>query len=463
MHNLEALCSGAYKASGLAKLKLVGPLESFPTEILELGETLEHLDLSGTGLSTLPDEFGTRLPRLKIAFFSDCNFVTFPRGLAGCPFLEMVAFRGNGMTNVPEDSLPPRLRWLILTNNQIERLPVSIRTCSRLQKCMLAGNRLTELPDEMSSCRKLGLLRLSANRLAKLPNWLFELPELAFLSFAGNPCASTRLNSGRARRNSMSLPQIHWSNLEIHHVLGEGASGIISKGVRRCSKGSRSEEEVAVKLFKGSLTSDGTPADELEVCMSAGSHENLIDALGRIHGHPDASAEEFRGGLIMQLIPPFYRTLGKPPTLESCTRDHYDPDAALSPEAAMSVLSGIASAARHLHANAIAHGDLYAHNILVSGDGHALLGDMGAATIYGDQRFPLLEKLEVLAFSHLIEDVLGLMGRGSHDDHAEVREQLQDIHRQCSAPRPSDRPGFAAVIEALRGPAELVNKASLPN
>ncbi|KAL8293960.1 hypothetical protein RB597_008193 [Gaeumannomyces tritici] len=463
MHNLEALRSGTYKTSGLAKLKLVGPLESFPTEILELGETLEHLDLSGTGLSTLPDEFGTRLPRLKIAFFSDCNFATFPRGLAGCPFLEMVAFRGNGMTTVPGDSFPPRLRWLILTNNQIEKLPASIGTCSRLQKCMLAGNRLTELPDEMSSCQKLGLLRLSANRLAKLPNWLFELPELAFLSFAGNPCASTRFNSGRARRNSMSLPQIHWSNLEIHHILGEGASGIISKGVRRCSKGSRSEEEVAVKLFKGSLTSDGTPADELEVCMSAGSHENLIDALGRIHGHPDASAEEFRGGLVMQLIPPFYRTLGKPPTLESCTRDHYDPDAALSPEAAMGVLSGIASAARHLHANAIAHGDLYAHNILVSGDGHALLGDMGAATIYGDQRFPLLEKLEVLAFSHLIEDVLGLMGRGSHDDHAEVREQLQDIHRQCSAPHPSDRPGFAAVIEALRGPAELVNKASLPN
>ncbi len=102
-------------------------------------KTLEQLDLSGTGLSSLPEDVGLRLPNLKIAFFSNCNFKVFPKQLAACPQLEMVAFRSNGMAEIPEDAFPPRLRWLILTDNNVATLPASIGRCSRLQKCMLAG------------------------------------------------------------------------------------------------------------------------------------------------------------------------------------------------------------------------------------------------------------------------------------------------------------------------------------
>ena len=153
MHDLETLRGGGYKGAGLSKLKLTCPLDTFLSEILDLGETLEQLDLSGTGLSSLPQDFGPRLPNLKVAFFSQCNFITFPKELAACPQLEMVAFRGNGMKTVPEDALPPRLRWLILTDNRLSSLPDSIGRCERLQKCMLAGNRLKTLPDHMSACK----------------------------------------------------------------------------------------------------------------------------------------------------------------------------------------------------------------------------------------------------------------------------------------------------------------------
>ncbi|TLD14173.1 uncharacterized protein PgNI_02873 [Pyricularia grisea] len=366
----------------------------------------------------------------------------------------MVAFRDNGMTSIPENSLPPKLRWLILTNNKITALPKSIGSCGRLEKCMLAGNSLTELPEEMAGCQKLTLLRLSANRIDLLPDWLFHLPNLAFLSFAGNPCTALERTTGRARRNSESLPRIRWADLATHEVLGEGASGIISKATWRRDG---SEEDVAVKLFRGSLTSDGTPIDEMRACMSAGAHANLVDVLGRIHGHPDEGRRTknggFQGGLVMQLIPPRYRTLGKPPSLDSCTRDCYDAlDPSLSAETAVNILAGVAAAAKHLHSNGIYHGDLYAHNIMVDDEGQALLGDMGAATIYGDDgRFPLLEGLELLAFAHLVEDVCGLVREPGSDSAEEVLERLKELHGQCSVSRVADRPSFGRLLETLQG------------
>ena len=38
-------------------------------------------------------------------------------------------------------------------------------------------------------------------------------------------------------------------------------------------------QEVAVKVFKGGLTSDGFPADDMRASLAAGTHENLIKIL----------------------------------------------------------------------------------------------------------------------------------------------------------------------------------------
>ncbi|KAI1408359.1 serine/threonine protein kinase [Hypoxylon sp. FL1857] len=407
------------------------------------GETVKlKLDLSGTGLSTLPEDFG-RFKKLKIAFFSDCNFAVFPKQLASCPELEMVAFRGNQMVEIPEDSLPPKLRWLILTNNRIRSLPGSIGRCSRLQKCMLAGNRLRCLPNEMVACRKLGLLRLSANCLEELPDWLFDLPELAFLSFAGNPCCSQPATEKDARVTTpfSCLPEVSWADLDIRDLLGEGASGIISKGLWNGIDGAR---EVAIKLFKGDVTSDGTPSDEMGACMRAGSHLNLIDPLGKITDHP-GKAE----GLVMQLVPPCYRTLGLPPSLQSCTRDSFPQQVSLTTRQGLRILQGVSSAAEHLHARGVAHGDLYAHNILYNGDGHAILGDFGAASIYGHLDDGKVERLEVLAFAHLIEDVWSITNPEFNEEELRVAMLLAALHRQCSNPTGPLRPNFSEISRQL--------------
>jgi hypothetical protein len=459
MHDLEILQSGGYKDAALTRLKLTCPLQAFPTEIFDLGASLEQLDLSGTGLSSLPADFGRNLPNLRIAFFSQCAFSQLPSALASCPRLEMVAFRGNGMASIPEDSLPPQLRWLILTDNKLPSLPRSIGKCERLQKCMLAGNRLQTLPGEMQHCKKLGLLRLSSNNLRALPDWLFSMPELAFLSFAGNPCAASE-DLALSDDTQLGLSHVNWSELEVQHTLGEGASGIISKGLWRIDPSTT--EEVAIKLFRGALTSDGTPEDEMAACIAAGQHQNIIDVLGRIQGHPDEANGAFKGGLVMQLIPPHYQTLGRPPSLLTCTRDTYPADARLSVDNALRILGDIAAAAAHLHYKKITHGDLYAHNILTSEDGHALLGDFGAATVHGGKAPPLVEKLEVLAFAHLVEDLLGLVTATTEEQGAVVRG-LQDMHQRCSTKTVPARPSFKQLlveITRIRG-----GKASsrLPN
>ncbi|ORY56317.1 uncharacterized protein BCR38DRAFT_451018 [Pseudomassariella vexata] len=435
-------------SSGLIKkLKITEPLSTFPFSILDHADTLEQLDVSGTGLSSLPREI-SRLKKLKIAFFSYCNFTVFPKELASCPALEMVAFRDNGMEDIPEDVLPPRLRWLILTNNALTKLPKSIGKCSRLQKCMLSENQLHDLPEEMMACQKLGLLRLSANRIETLPSWLFQMPELSFLSFADNPCSTA---SGTSSIPSPSLAQVSWSDLEVQELLGEGASGIISKGIWKVNG---QKHDVAVKLFKGDITSDGTPVDEMRACIVAGAHDNLIDPLGKVHDHPN------KKGLVMQLIPPNYSTLGLPPSLQTCTRDCFLPSMGLSTYQGLGILMSIAAAAVHLHEKGVSHGDLYAHNILYNEDGHALLGDFGAASIYAGTAYPV-ERLEVLGFAHLLEDVWGLIKPGFNGTELRAHMQLEALHKRCASTNVIKRPGFHDILAELSGLHTLLSSSHI--
>jgi serine/threonine protein kinase len=248
-----------------------------------------------------------------------------------------------------------------------------------------------------------------------------------------------------------TLDSVSWSSLSVRNLLGEGASGIISKGVYKSPKG---EKEVAIKIFKGEMTSDGSPIDEMNACIAAGQHVNLIDPIGRIDDHPE------KQGLVLEIIPPCYMNLGLPPTLESCTRDAFRPETAFSISQCKKILLGIASVSEHLHSRTIVHGDLYAHNILIDKSGHALLGDFGAATVYGRDHSEkqAIEKMEVLAFGHLIEDLLGLVER-TIDDNGSVFgekdviiiEELNLLHYKCSNPVIRERPSFLEIREALEG------------
>lgn len=432
MQTLAQLQNGELK--GATTLKLCEGLTEFPREIFDLADTLVQLELSGNQLTTLPADF-SRLRHLKILFCSGNPFTELPAVLGNCPMLEMIGFKSCQIETVPPAALNPNLRWLILTDNRIQQLPESIGNCTRLEKLALAGNQLTQLPAELANCSNLGLIRFSANQLAHFPQWLLAMPRLSWLGFSGNPFCTIP--------NVPQLQQIPWQNLQMGAVLGQGASGIIFKAVLQQNG---TNKHVAVKVYKGAVTSDGSPEDEMNATIVAGIHHGLVTNLGQLTGHPEGKM-----GLVMELIPPQYSNLGLPPSFESCTRDVFTPGSQLTPQQAIKIAATIASAAAHLHSKGIINGDLYAHNTLINAEGNALMGDFGAAAFYNTTNptlAPALHRIEVRAFGCLLDDLLQLC---HHHPSTPQLTLLKTLRDSCWQLNVLARPGFEELYNALVG------------
>ncbi|MEB0046516.1 MULTISPECIES: leucine-rich repeat-containing protein kinase family protein [unclassified Pseudomonas] len=434
MNTLAQLRAGELK--GITRLDLACGLTEFPREIFDLADSLEVLNLSGNALSSLPDDLH-RLNRLRILFCSDNRFTELPVCLGQCQALSMIGFKANGITRVPGAALPPLLRWLILTDNCIEALPTELGERALLQKLMLAGNHLQRLPESLRDCHRLELIRIAANRFTELPEWLLTLPALTWLAYAGNPL-ETEADAAALE----ATPSIPWSELRLEQQLGEGASGVIHRAAWQ--RPGHAATQVAVKLYKGEMTSDGSPLHEMNACITAGLHPNLIRVEGRVTGHPQAQA-----GLVMQLIDPSYRNLAALPSLASCSRDIYPDDTRFSAPVALRMASGIASVGEHLHQQGITHGDLYGHNILWNEHGDCLLGDFGAASFHATSdslESRALQRIEVRAFGVLLGELLARIDSGLSDDN---RLTLEDLEQRCCQAQVLARPGFSEIVREL--------------
>ncbi|SCW28946.1 leucine-rich repeat-containing protein kinase family protein [Pseudomonas sp. NFACC05-1] len=434
MHTLAQLRAG--QLCGITRLDLACGLTEFPREIFDLADSLEILNLSGNQLDTLPDDLH-RLTRLRVLFCSDNRFTELPECLGRCSALTMVGFKANRINRVTGAALPPLLRWLILTDNCVSRLPDELGQRPYLQKLMLAGNRLQQLPASLGQCHRLELLRIAANQLTELPQWLLTLPSLSWLAYAGNPLET----QAQATALKTTTP-IEWSHLELQRQLGEGASGVIHQALWQTP--GQAARKVAVKLYKGQMTSDGSPLHEMHACITAGRHSNLIEVLGQVAGHPEQQA-----GLVMALIEPSYRNLAGLPSLASCSRDVYADELRLSAPVALRIAHGIASVAAHLHRHGITHGDLYGHNILCDEQGDCLLGDFGAASFHATAdtvQTRALQRIEVRAFGILLGE---LLARIEPTLSAEELAALQDLQVRCCQPEVLARPGFDEIRQLL--------------
>lgn len=422
---LDKLKSGQLK--GTKNLVLACALKEFPRDIFTLSETLEVLDMTDNHLTTLPDDFNC-LKNLRILFLSNNNFTILPSVLAKCPKLSMIGFRNNHINFVEENALPLSTRWLILTDNALESLPNSMGELTLLQKCMLSGNQLKALPKSMGKCHNLELLRISANKLTILPLFLLDLPKLAWLAYSGNPFCQKHPSCDTV------LKEVSWKELKIQEVLGEGASGVIIKALFE-------EREVAIKIFKGEMTSDGLPKDEMDINISMGTHTHLIDVLGRVIGHPEG-----KDVLMLELIPSIYTNLGLPPTLETCSRDVYPEGFSLSLNKVYKILQGMVKAAVHMHEHGIMHGDFYAHNIMIDPEANSILGDFGGASYFEPKNIQVrnaLERLEIRAFGCLVEEMLILSKEDK--DTQNLREKLLEIKVFCLHEDNEQRPLFKTL------------------
>jgi hypothetical protein len=408
-------------------------LTSVPQEILEFAPNVEVLDLSANRLCSVPEWIG-ELSKLKVLFLSNNCFTEVPRTVRACRRLRMLGIRANQIEHVAEDALPQSLQWLTLTDNLIQALPENLGGLKSLQKLLLAGNRLSHLPDSLRGASKLELLRISANAFERFPEWLFELPSLAWLAIAGNPCSAL---PDSALDEVYSVP---WNELQLMEQLGRGASGHTFRA--RHVPNHSPEREVAVKVFAANVSSDGNARDEIAAALRAGRHPNLVSTCASFSQHPEG-----RMGLILDVVPSGFRNLAAPPSFDSCTRDVYPTDFTISYAQAVQYVADIARATAHLHQNGILHGDLYAHNTLVSDDA-ALVSDFGAACVYAESpglNRDLLERIEVRSFGILVAE---LIQRVHASEQAHVGH-LRLLAEQCMAPAVAQRPTFAQTLQAL--------------
>lgn len=310
-------------------------LTELPKELYHLTDSLQVLNLGGNRISSLSDDLA-KFKHLKILFFAQNEFESVPTVLGRLGSLNMLSFKSNKLKYIPAEALSPSISWLILTDNQLTELPSSIGKLPKLRKCMLAGNSLPELPEEMQNCKELELLRLSDNKLSKLPKWLLKLPRLSWFAFSGNPLTSSPTLStlNEAPTGVMdNLPKIDWKDLALENIVGEGASGVVYKAIwNGCLSGSdaNSTEEVtdvALKFFKGAMTSDGSPENEMAVISKIGDHPNFIKVFGKLDNCPaDHTGGENKTGLVFPLVSSdLFHILGGPPSFETCTRDTFPP------------------------------------------------------------------------------------------------------------------------------------------
>lgn len=390
------------RGSGGKKLNLVGfRLQSLPEKIYEFCDTLELLNMGDNDLDTLPQDFH-RFGRLRILFFANNKFQSLPIVLGLLPSLFMLSFKSNLVQEVPPESLAPSVEWLILTDNQIHTLPPTIGMLKNLKKCMLSGNQLTALPFEMAKCVHLELLRISSNKFSEIPQWLLKMPKLTWIAASGNPAFPSSDPTRELSRKG--IPVIPSSDLTLLELLGDGASGYVFRA--RWKRDQTAEQHVAVKVFKGAVTSDGLPSDELLATLQLAKHVASIQSgtapvvdypitpiLGVISGNHMwkvsetakvnnrnilATTEELSsktevplpaGGIVMMLIPHSYKLLGNPPSFDTITRDTFDRNAPkITPLEACSIIRDVAYAMKEVHEAKLCHGDLYAHNLLVQRD-----------------------------------------------------------------------------------------------
>jgi hypothetical protein len=439
IENLEELnLSGCYYVSLPADTKVWSRFSS-----------LKKLDLNNNSLTDLPDEMKV-LSSLEILFLSENKLESVPSVISKLIKLRVLSLRGNLLRELSASYLPnSSLVWLILTNNHISKLHANIGDATLLRKLMLSHNRIESVPVELGECRNLELIRLANNNISSMPREVLMLPKLAWISLSGNPIFTppTKLT------NVIKESDIQMQSI----ILGQGASGTVYKG-------SYNGEDVAIKIFKeGSKGSDGNAIDEARI-------NGLIDhpfAISAIGVFMDGQKKSYKG-MVMNLLSGTY-PLGKVPNFDTVTRDEGpSPQSTnLSKNQVYSVVWNIASVLEYIHSSVgVSHSDVYLHNVLRDGQFVARLSDWGASFAYREnlELAGMLERIEVLAFGRLVQDLfdwhLGVAvpdtttGPEFYFDIFRTRNQLEEggfkeLLASILQPDQASRPTFRAIKEKL--------------
>jgi len=392
------------------------------------------VDLSRNAVSHIPPAFCEQLPNVEIVFLSENAFTSVP-DMSRCAKLRILSLKRNQITSFSETALPTDIQWLMLTANDLDRLPHSFGRHHKLQKLMLTGNRLAALPDSFSNLVSLELVRLASNKLERIPDFVFKLPRLSWISLSGNPMGPPRDLASHALRVEQ------WHKVVKGELLGEGTSGEVFRGYLRAEK----NVPLAFKVFKSDMTNDGAAVDEVDTALAASAAKagNLVTPVAQIVGHPAGSQ------VLAYALLDSHTALGDPPSLTTCTRDlFYAPKFAGASEVVLfKIILDLASALTALHAQGILHGDFYAHNVLCKGIYTCKVSDFGAASRMHASWAEAAQRVEARAFGALIDDLLPFFP----DAGSALVAKLTRVRNATFSERDaSKRPLMAAVVNTLR-------------
>lgn len=411
--------------TALTRLNLGGNLLSeLPPQIGKL-QALVDLDVSCNRLESLPDALG-QLSALRYLNAMGNRLAALPDTLGGCTALVRLGLKANRLV-----ALPPsigRLASLVelyVTDNFLESLPPEMGGCTSLVKLQASFNRLRGLPAELGRLPRLEMLRVASCEIEEVPAALRDAPRLAWMSLASNPVC--RAVSPR------KPPSVRLADLNLGRKLGDGASGEVFLGFWQ-------GRQVAVKIFVKDRSPDGHSRDEMAIAFSV-SEKHLVRVVAWLE-EPLGLVMEFAEGA----------PIAEKPNLQSLLRCRWAPSQTFSLGWLLRVAIGVAGALEHMHYRGIAHGDVYAHNVMADETGHATLCDYGASFPYHKGGPVPYEAHEVRAYGLMLGDMVQRLDIGFEGMEAllAAQRELLSLVQQCTGGPPARRPTFGAVGRRLR-------------
>ncbi|KIC74911.1 Leucine-rich repeat protein SHOC-2 [Neochlamydia sp. TUME1] len=181
----------------IANLNLsMSGLTSLPPEIGQLTK-LQALSLYGNQLTSLP-AFLRQLTKLRMLWLDNNQLTSIPAEIGHLSQLQTLYLNFNKLTVIPAGiGQFSQLQTLYLHNNQLNAIPAEIGQLSQLQTLDLSINQLTALPAEIGQLSQLQELWLNRNQLTAIPTEVGQLSKLRCLALDGNQLTAIPTSIGQ--------------------------------------------------------------------------------------------------------------------------------------------------------------------------------------------------------------------------------------------------------------------------